>query len=93
MSKLHTNNHGEVDSIFDAVNYSYFLKGAIVSREFARSVSSKYLLFFSFFFYSIKLLLCFIPELSKKRMNEYRTKFQGFRFVSGRMCGITINNV
>lgn len=27
MSKPHTNNHGEVDSIFDAANYLYFLKG------------------------------------------------------------------
>lgn len=27
VSRLHTNNHGEIDSIFDAANYLYFLKG------------------------------------------------------------------
>lgn len=51
MSKLHTNNHGEVDSILDAANYSYFLKGQSFLGKFARSVSSKvFIIFCSFFF-------------------------------------------
>lgn len=60
MSKLHTNNHGEIDSIFDAANYSYFLKVFLgncaeyiveIHRSFLFLISSNgnLLLYFEFF--------------------------------------------
>lgn len=65
MSKLHTNNHGEVDSIFNAANYSYFLKGVIVSQEIRAEciVEILTILFLFFLISSNGDLLCFISNL------------------------------
>lgn len=91
MSKLHTNNHGEVDSIFDAANYSYFSKRAIVSWEFARSVSSKYSSVFFLFFLFISLNDATFYASFWIFMKPRVTKSQSFLYVV-RMCE-TVNNV
>jgi len=91
MSKLHTNNHGEVDSIFNAANYSYFLKGVIVSQEIRAECIVEIFTILFFFFLFRQTVTSFTLYFESLRNQEITNKISEFPLCIG-MCG-TVNNV
>lgn len=84
MSKLHTNNHGEVDSIFNAANYSYFLKGVIISQEIrAECIVEIFTILFLFFLFRQTVTSYASFRIFKKsRSNEQNLKVAAlYRYV------------